>query len=48
MTPKDGWDPEHPDLKYATGVPKKQGGWKTWVAAGLIIAAMLTVWKLTR
>ena len=47
MAPEnDGWDPEHPDILSATGLPKKQGGWKGWVLAFTTVGLMLGAWFL--
>ena len=49
MAPEnDGWDPEEPDVRYARGTPKKQGGYLTWVLAFVAVGGMLAAWFLTR
>lgn len=42
------WDPKKPNLLYARGEPKKQGGWLGWVIALVAIAALAAgraAWK---
>ena len=41
---RDGWDPEHPEVTQATGVPKKEGGWLGWAIAAGVVAVIAGAW----